>query len=220
MLLGVKYYMSLQFEFKKKSFILVGILGVFAALLTVLLDFFPHDNIWTLSSFSGSFGFWGFSTAVIVYLSTSKKAAGLNSFIYLAMMSVFFYIFKGISDTLNGVADYEMEYLWLGISWIIASAICGIFGVITFLGKRNDIFGSFIFSLPLAVILSEGISCMCSVIINEKYLFQTIFNFIAAVLLYILFIEKKSHFKTLLFTGGITAIFVVIMYYTDYLIIY
>ncbi|MDP4152008.1 MAG: DUF6518 family protein [Bacillota bacterium] len=199
---------------KPKSYLFVLILGLAAGLLTVLLDFFPCKNIWTFSSFSGSLGFWAFTTSVIVYLSDKMKTAGFNTFIYLCSMSIAFYVFKGIVSYYSGYTDFVRDYTDLAVMWIIISFVCGFLGLLVWYAKKDGWFSSFIFALPISVMLTEGIELlMKQVIAKHRYLFQTIFNFVFSFILFWCFSNKQKKKQAIIFIIPLTIVFCLALFF-------
>lgn len=199
-----------RLSLKLIDLLIVVLFGITAALLVFLLDFFPYDNIWTFSSFSSKLGFWIFTTAVLVYASKNPISAGVNSFIYLTTMTVAFYSFKCGQMYLRGATDFLHGYLNLGSYWIGIAFVCGIYGVVLWFGKKANWFGSTIFSLPICIMIAEGVSlCKPQFIAGSSaymFLFQIIFNFLFAIILFMCFSDREKKKQSII----IIVVFIVI----------
>ena len=180
------------------SFIKVIIFGIITGSLCAVLDLFPHDNIWTFSSFSGTLGFWAITGMIVLMQSDNWKLAGINTFLYFTFMNAsFFFVYLLLPITFPRISNLY-EALSGALAWIIPSFICGICAIIVYQAKKNNWLGVITLSLPIGLLLSEFISLLLSVFINHKYLFQTIIDLIGIILIYILYKDKKSGIKIIL----------------------
>ncbi len=208
--------------FKKdiKSFITVSIIGILAGSLCSLLDLIPGNNIWTFSSFSGSLGFWAISAMIILMQSDNWKLAGINTFIYFGLMNTSFFFVHLLLPLefprFTGVDNAAIQSL----VWLIPSFICGIFAIITYQAKKNNWIGIIALSLPLSVLLEEEVSLIGSVIVNHKYLFQSIIDLIGIIIIFILYKDKKNPWLIILTTVLITALLLVLLYLKNGNILY
>ena len=175
-----------------KSFIKVILFGIFTGSLCALLDLFPNNNIWTFSSFSGSLGFWALTGMIVLMQSDNWKLAGINTFLYFAFMNTAFFFVHILLPfkfpRLTGVDNAAIQSL----VWLIPSFICGIFAIIAYQAKKDTKFGYIALSLPLGLLISEAFSTFLSVLINHKYLFQTIVDIIGFIIIFILYKDKKK----------------------------
>lgn len=91
------------------SFIKVIIFGIITGSLCAVLDLFPHDNIWTFSSFSGTLGFWAITGMIVLMQSDNWKLAGINTFLYFTFMNAsFFFVYLLLPITFPRVSNlYE-----------------------------------------------------------------------------------------------------------------
>ena len=203
-----------------KSFITVAIIGILAGSLCSLLDLIPGNNIWTFSSFSGSLGFWAISAMIILMQSDNWKLAGINTFIYFGLMNTSFFFVHLLLPLefprFTGVGNAAIQSL----VWLIPSFICGIFAIITYQAKKNNWIGIIALSLPLSVLLEEEVSLIGSVIVNHKYLFQSIIDLIGIIIIFILYKDKKNPWLIILTTVLITALLLVLLYLKNGNILY
>jgi hypothetical protein len=175
-----------------KSFIKVILFGIFTGTLCALLDLFPNNNIWTFSSFSGSLGFWALTGMIVLMQSDNWKLAGINTFLYFAFMNTAFFFVHILLPLefprFTGVGNAAIQSL----VWLIPSFICGIFAIITYQAKKDTKFGYIALSLPMGLLISEALSTFLSVLINHKYLFQSIIDIIGFIIIFVLYKDKKK----------------------------
>ena len=180
------------------SFVKVILFGIFAGSLCALLDLFPANSIWTFSSFSGSLGFWAITGMIVLMQSDNWKLAGINTFLYFGFMnSAFFFVYLLLPiefPRFTGLGNAIIQSL----AWLIPSFICGICAIVAYQAKKNNKWGVIALSLPLGLLLFEFISTFSSVIVNHKYLFQTIVDLIGFIILFILYKDKKKSIHVLL----------------------
>ena len=203
-----------------KSFLIVIIFGICMGSLCATLDLIPGNNIWTFSSFSGSLGFWAITGMIVLMQSDNWKLAGINTFLYFGFMNTAFFFthimlpFK--YPRLTGIDNALMESL----TWLIPSFICGICAIIAYQAKKNNKCGVIALSLPLGLLVFESISAFCSIIINHKYLFQTIVDVCGFVLLFFLYKDKKEKIYVLLTSLLVGIILLLIQYLLNSNILY
>ncbi len=205
-----------------KSYWLVAGLGFAAGVLTVLLDFFPPDTLWTWSSFSGCFGFWIVTTTILIFLSDSRKVAGWNAFIYLSSMSIAFYLSKAVVyKFVYSASQFELEFLSLTAFWLAASAICGLSASFVWIGQGEGWWPAFWRALPIAGLIIEATKLVASVIVNQKYLAQAIFDIVFAfVLFFVLNKNRSQKSRTFVFIVPISALVIFLVYKTGTLVQY
>ena len=67
-----------------KDFIIVAALGIAAGLLVALFLWLPDNELWDFSYFSSdTYGFWLFTTAIIVLFSEKRFVAAINAGLYV-----------------------------------------------------------------------------------------------------------------------------------------
>ena len=194
------------------SFIKVIVFGICMGILCALLDLFSNNNIWTFSSFSGSLGFWAITGMLVLMQSDNWKLAIINTFIYFGFMNTAFF-FTHIMlpfefPRLTGVDNAFIQSL----IWLIPSFICGIIAIVPYQAKNNNKWGVLALSLPLGLLVFESISTFCSVIINHKYLFQTIIDINGFIILFLLYNGEKKKIHVLLTSILIGLILLLIQY--------
>lgn len=190
--------MKVIFRDNIKSYLLVLLIGILAGLLVVMCFLIPNNELWAFSYWSTeTFGFWMFSTSLMVLLSEKRKTAIINAFMYVFIMFLITTIYQSYKMYFNFYTpfDSERELLissingWLLYS-IIPSLICGILGAILWSGRKNKIYSKLFCALPAVFILIEMIILFISVFTNHTKLFSAITDLIWLIL-YIVFLIKN-----------------------------
>lgn len=188
--------MKIIFRDNSKSYLLIFILGMVAGLSVIFFYEIPNNDLWAFSYWSSkTFGFWMFSTSLIVLLSEKRKTAFINSTIYIFVMFFITTIHMTLRSYRNGDTPFHsLTELLLGhiYGWILYSLpiaiICGILGAILWSGRKNNIYGKALCVFPAIFILIETIPLSCDVLINHTKLFSALTNFIWLIL-YLLFLR-------------------------------
>lgn len=189
--------MKVIFRDNIKSYLLVLLIGILAGLLVVMCFLIPNNELWAFSYWSTeTFGFWMFSTSLMVLLSEKRKTAIINAFMYVFIMFLITTIYQSYKMYFNFYTpfDSKRELLissingWLLYS-IIPSLICGILGAILWSGRKNKIYSKLFCALPAVFILIEMIILFISVFTNHTKLFSAITDLIWLIL-YIVFLIK------------------------------
>lgn len=190
--------MKVIFRDNIKSYLLVLLIGILAGLLVVMCFLIPNNELWAFSYWSTeTFGFWMFSTSLMVLLSEKRKTAIINAFMYVFIMFLITTIYQSYKMYFNFYTpfDSKRELLissingWLLYS-IIPSLICGILGAILWSGRKNKIYSKLFCALPTVFILIEMIILFISVFTNHTKLFSAITDLIWLIL-YIVFLIKN-----------------------------
>ncbi len=194
--------MKVIFKDNIKSYFLIFVLSIVAGLSVVFFCEFPNNDLWAFSYWSsGTFGFWMFSTSLIVLLSEKRKTATINSTLYIFIMFLITTIYKSFRLYLNGYTPFNSLidlslnsiYGWLLYS-VPPAVICGILGAILWNGRKNNIYSKILCILPVVFILLESIILFYSVFINHTKLFSAITDLIW-IILYIVFLKKLVFVK-------------------------
>ena len=178
----------------KNSMWISIILGIVCGALCALLDLIPNDNIWTFSSFSGSLGFWAITGMIIVMQYEKRWKSAVGTFIYFAVMNTSFFIVHYLISPMFRFPRISKLSVALNESvlWLIPSVICGVCALVVFNAKKDDILGTIVLALPMGLLLYEAICLVLSIIINHKYLFQTIIDIIGILVLWYLYSKRKN----------------------------
>jgi len=188
--------MKIIFRDNIKSYFLIFILGIVAGLSVIFFYEIPDNDLWAFSYWSSkTFGFWMFSTSLIVLLSEKRKAAFINSTIYIFVMFFVTTIHMTFRSYWSGYTPCtSLNELLLGhiYGWILYSlpigVICGVLGAILWSGRKNKIHGKFLCVLPAIFILIETILLLYDVFTNHTKLFSAITDFIW-FMLYLMFLR-------------------------------
>lgn len=190
--------MKVIFKDNIKSYLLILILSVIVGLSVILFLKLPNNDLWAFSYWSSkTFGFWMFSTSLIVLLSEKRKTAIINSTIYIFIMFLISAIYmtlclywKGLSP-FNSLIELSLSSLYGWLLYSLPSAIvCGILGAILWSGRKNNIYGKVLCILPAIFILVETILLFYNVIVEHTKLFSAITDLICFIL-YIMFLNRN-----------------------------
>ena len=185
-----------------KSYLLIFLLSIIAGLSVVFFCELPNNDLWAFSYWSSeTFGFWMFSTSLIVLLSEKRKTATTNSTIYIFVMFLITTIYKSFRLYLNGYTPFNSlidlslnsMYGWLLYS-VPPAIICGILGAILWSGRKNNIYSKILCILPVVFIFVESIILFYSFFINHTKLFSAITDLIWFIL-YVIFLKKLVFVK-------------------------
>jgi len=194
--------MKVIFKDNIKSYLLIFLLSITAGLSVVFFCEFPNNDLWAFSYWSSeTFGFWMFSTSLIVLLSEKRKTATINSTIYIFVMFLITTIYKSFRLYLNGYTPFNSLidlslnsiYGWLLYS-VPPAIICGILGAILWSGRKNNIYSKILCILPVVFIFVEFIILFYSFFINHTKLFSAITDLIWFIL-YVIFLKKLVFVK-------------------------
>ena len=194
--------MKVIFKDNIKSYLLIFLLSIIAGLSVVFFCEFPNNDLWAFSYWSSdTFGFWMFSTSLIVLLSEKRKTATINSTIYIFVMFLITTIYKSFRLYLNGYTPFNSlidlslnsMYGWLLYS-VPPAIICGILGAILWSGRKNNIYSKILCILPVVFIFVESIILFYSFFINHTKLFSAITDLIWFIL-YVIFLKKLVFVK-------------------------
>jgi len=189
--------MKVVFKDNIKSYLLVFLLSVLAGLSVVLCLTLPNNNLWSFSYWSSStYGFWMFTTSLIVLLSEKRKTAIINASIYVFMIFLITTIYQSIKMYFYSYTPFDslMEIPinsingWLLYS-IIPAVICGVLGAILYSGREDKIYGKILCIMPAIFILIETIILFISVFTKQMKLFSSITDLISLIL-YIIFLIR------------------------------
>lgn len=176
-----------------KAYSILFLLGVLVGVICRLSDFFPYDSLWSLSSIATLYGFWIASIGIITYISSSNKSAFINSFLYMFGMTISFYGLKYILGFFMPMFANDGFQTNLFIVYSVLSIACGIGSFVLYFWNRENRFSSFLYALPASGMLAEAIGCLCVLVNSRLLLFQTIFDFIFALLFGVKLLKKANN---------------------------
>ncbi len=210
----------MQISDSKKSFPTFFLAGMAAGILCRLTDFLPYEeSLWSLPSMAILFGFWIASVGIITCLSPSNKGAFINSFLYMFGMTICFYGLKFILGFYIPRFSNEGRFQTdLFIVYSILSVACGIGSFVLYFWNRQNVFNSFLYTLPASGMLAEAAACLIVLCNSRMLLAQTIFD-VAFGLLFGIGLYKKAYNK-ILYIGSvvIVAALVFLLVYKPFLL--
>lgn len=182
-----------QLTHRWQSYLFVLALGLVAGILTRLSDYCPADSLWSFSSIASAFGFWIVTTTLLIYFSHSPLTAGLNAFLYLAGMSISFYVLKYLlGQFIPRFADGGLQWRLLLI-YLAFSLVIGFLGYLLHFWHCHNKFSSILYALPICALGAETIGLIRFFAATQTYLFQLIFDVAGLLLLGIWFYHKTRH---------------------------
>ena len=104
--------MKVVFKDNIKSYLLVFLLSVLAGLSVIICLMLPNNNLWSFSYWSfGTYGFWMFTTSLIVLLSEKRKTAIINTSMYVFMIFLITTIYQSIK-MYKAIANFAIVFLY------------------------------------------------------------------------------------------------------------
>lgn len=194
--------MKSLFKDNIKSYLLVVALGVLAGLAVVLFCELPDNNLWAFYYWSANtFGFWMFSTSLIVLFSEKRKCAAISAGIYIFLMFFITTMYMSFCSFWDGKTQFNTllevllshTYGWLLYS-IPPALVCAALGLILWSGRRNTFWGRTLQIMPAVFILIETVVLFYNVFTNQTRLFSALSNSVclAAYIVIYFSVIKKS----------------------------
>lgn len=168
-----------------KDFIIVAALGIAAGLLVALFLWLPDNELWDFSYFSSdTYGFWLFTTAIIVLFSEKRYVAAINAGLYV----FFLFLITTAFQSLN--MFYNAEYIpfdtigemivgsiggWLWYS-IVPAIMCMVLAAVLWSARKKTIWGKLLLFAPLGFLVVETILLYISVFVYYTRLFSALIN--------------------------------------------
>ena len=174
------------FKDELKSYATMVIFGVMAGLLVVLFCELPDHDLWSFYYWSSNtYGFWMFSTSLIVLRSEKRKNAAVNAAIYVFLMFLITTVYVSFRGYWNGTAHFE-SLADLSIhsirGWLLYSIppaiLCGILGAVLWSGRKHHIYGKILRILPAVFILGETLLLFHDVFTQHTKLFSAVTDLI------------------------------------------
>lgn len=194
----------MKFENRPRSYLCVAALGLGAGLLTQLLNLFPYDTLWSLSSIASAFGFWMVTTTLVIDRSSSNANAAANTFLYLSCMNLMFYGSQAVMGLfLPAFHNAEGFLQWrLLLTYDVIALVCAAAAYVLYFWTRGGRLGDVLHALPLCGLGAETIGVIVFLYRTHTYLFQTLFDVCGLALLAALF-WKRVHSKPLFLTVAV-----------------
>lgn len=184
-----EYGMKSLFKDNAKSYLLLVILGILAGFSVVFFCELPDNSLWAFYYWSSNtFGFWMFSTSLIVLFSEKRKCAAINAGIYIFLMFLITTAYKSFrlywdgNTPFHSLLDLSVNSIYGWLLYSIPNALlCAALGLVLWSGRRNTFWGKTLKVLPAVFILIETVALLYSVFIFHTKLFSAIINLICLV---------------------------------------
>lgn len=186
------------FRDKLKSYVFVAALGLIAGFAVVLFIELPDDSFWSFYDWSSStFGFWMFSTSLIVLFSESRKCAAINAGIYIFLMFLITTVHQSLRLYRSGATQLQsLSKLMLNHigGWLLYSVppalVCAVLGIILWSGRKNTIWGKLLRAAPAAFLFAEMSILLYSVFARHTRFFPALSDLVC-LLTYIIIFSKS-----------------------------
>ncbi len=172
-------------------------LGILAGLLVAFFSRFPADDLWGLACFSSStFGFWFFTTGLIVLFSEKPYTAALNAALYVYFMFYVTGIFKRLAVVNAGYNDFS--YFWNGLRQELSygalpALLCAALGFVLWHGRKKKLPCVLLRFAPALCIAAEAALLWIAVAGRGQMLFVALLDTVCA-LLFTFIVYKNSDF--------------------------
>lgn len=195
--------MKIVFRDRLASYLTIFVLGIIAGLLVVLFCELPDHDLWSFYYWSSkTYGFWMFSTSLIVLCSEKRKSAVVNTATYIFLTFLITTVYMSFRVYRNGytpfesLADLSIHHM---SGWLLYSAppavLCGVLGAVLWSGRENHIYGKILCILPALFILCETILLFYHVFTEHTKLFSAVTDLICLIV-YITILKKGSFKET------------------------
>lgn len=202
-------------------FFILIVSGFFFGILAKHLDLLSAQRSWNellsrifegFGEIGSLFGLWIFIAVLISVFSKTPVLAGFHSFAFLFSMVVGYYLYQSVY--------YHHFYKRLFILWSIIALFSILFGAFMWYAKGNGKAAIAICILPITAVLTEAFLIFFNVIrdLPRKPLYYQIdlitiifFDFVfCAVLFFVWRKTIKERVFTLLFSGGLAAVIIIL----------
>ncbi|ADC51489.1 hypothetical protein BpOF4_17240 [Alkalihalophilus pseudofirmus OF4] len=197
-----------------KSYLLYIVFGLAAGMITRLSDFFPNDDLWSLSSIATLFGFWMVTVTLVIYFSSSNINAAINVFVYLTAMNFSFYFLNYVLGFFVPMFDNEGFQWSLFIFFTMFALVCSVISYVLYFWNKENKWSNVLYALPVSGLAAETIGVSIYLYNNHTFLFQLIFNSVSLIILGYWFYRKANNKWIYIATiGMITLIGYFLVYY-------
>ena len=177
---------------------LVAAFGIAAGMLVALFLWLPDNSLWDFSYFSSdTYGFWMFTTALIVLFSAKRHIAAINAGVYVFFLFLITTVFQSLRLFHTGshtpfanvgemVAKNMVGWLWYSI---VPAIICATLGFLLWGARKNTKFGKLLLFAPLVFLVIETGYLLFCVFVHHTKLFSALTD-IACIGGYCLIIKR------------------------------
>lgn len=174
--------MRVLFRDSVKSYAVVLLLAILAGALVGLFLEFPRDNLWNFYDWSAkNFGFWMFSTSLLVLTSEKRKTAAFNSALYIFVMFLLTTVHQTLRLYEAGNAPFSSLSAFVSAhlsGWLLYSVpsalLCGVCGAVLWSGRKNHRFGKLLRTLPAVFLFLETLLRFFRVFTAHTELFSAV----------------------------------------------
>lgn len=163
-------------------FLLTAVFGILGSLLAVFIFEFPSDGLWAAAYWSTSvYGFWIFTTSLLVLWSEKRHVACIGSGLYIFFMFLVTTVYMSLRlfyrgstpyETLFGMALHSISgWLWYSIPPALLSAG---FAAVLWGGRKAGTVGTVLRCLPFAFLCLETGCLFCYVFTQSTRLFPAL----------------------------------------------
>ena len=179
-----------------KSYSIVFLVGILVGCICRLLDYCSLDSLWGFSSIQTLLGFWIITNTIIVLLSTSKKCAGISSFLYMFGMTLSFYGLQAILGMFIPLFSGGFRKS-LFILFTLLSIPCAIAAFVLYYWNKDNALSSLLYSLPLGALVAEIIAIFYNILQHNRFafLFQLIMDIVGTIVFGIIFFKRVKYKK-------------------------
>ena len=163
-------------------YLLTAVFGILGGLLVVFIFEFPSDGLWAAAYWSTSvYGFWIFTTSLIVLWSSKRYVACIGSGLYILFMFLVTTVYMSLRlfyrgstpyETLFGMALHSISgWLWYSIPPALLSAG---FAAVLWGGRKAGTVGTVLRWLPFVFLCLETGCLFCYVFTQSTRLFPAL----------------------------------------------
>jgi len=163
-------------------YLLTAVFGILGGLLVVFIFEFPSDGLWAAAYWSTSvYGFWIFTTSLLVLWSEKRHVACIGSGLYIFFMFLVTTVYMSLRlfyrgstpyETLFGMALHSISsWLWYSIPPALLSAG---FAAVLWGGRKAGTVGTVLRCLPFAFLCLETGCLFCYVFTQSTRLFPAL----------------------------------------------
>lgn len=186
------------FQGRIRDYMLVAAFGIAAGMLVALFLWLPDNSLWDLSYFSSdTYGFWMFTTALIVLFSAKRHIAAINAGVYVFFLFLITTAFQSLRLFRTGshtpfanvgemAAKSMVGWFWYSI---VPAIICAALGLLLWGARKNTKIGKLLLFSPLVFLVIETGYLLFCVFAHQTKLFSALTD-IACIGGYCLIIKR------------------------------
>lgn len=179
-----------MFKNTAKSYLSVTALGILAGILVVFFCEVPDNGLWSFYYWSlSTFGFWMFSSSLIVFFSESRRCGAINAGIYIFLMFLITTVYKSLRLYIIGGTPFG-SVIELSVSsilgWLMysvpAGLLCALLGFMLWSGKSDTLLGRTLRVLPEIFMFAETVYLFYNVFMYRTKLFSALSDLVCLVI--------------------------------------